>query len=221
MNLRSSILVRIGLLTATAACGMVIAQPVRDTRMPWTDLKRVEQGVADQSPLDAAMRIAPVDMKVPNDFSGVYAIAKTADSRYAGWYARVGGGVIAAFPRSVYDYTKEGRVAPIPADTHFFIGGVPKNLPAPTGISESAVNARVDSRVADNGWSRSITSAPAATDRKTPESTTPEYQLQPWRDLTNRLCNDDAYRGSRIAALLEHAAASDKAAAASAEKPKP
>lgn len=74
----------------------------------------VDQGVADVSPLQTSLRVAPIDLRHPSDFERVY---ETGDGRYM----RVSGGLRAVFPISVYDpYGPE-----IPPDTRFIIGETP------------------------------------------------------------------------------------------------
>ncbi len=89
------------------------------------DLRQVDPTIADVGPLNVSLRDMPPDLREPNDFRGVFQLPTDEPSRYAGYFARVRGGVWAVFPRSVYQRTEEGIIPTVPANTTFFLGGVP------------------------------------------------------------------------------------------------
>ncbi len=118
------------------------------------DLRQVDPTIADVGPLNVSLRDMPPDLREPNDFRGVFQLPSDEPSRYAGYFARVRGGVWAVFPRSVYQRTEEGIIPTVPANTTFFLGGVPMDpmrmiddsppsrdaltLAVPAGSAESA-----------------------------------------------------------------------------------
>ncbi len=97
----------------------------RADRLTLKDLKRVDAGAADVGSLDGGLRSMPNDLRVPNNFVGVYQIPRDADTPYAGWFVRISGSVWAVFPQSVYKRTRDGISVPVPPGTKFFLGGVP------------------------------------------------------------------------------------------------
>ncbi|MFN0012293.1 MAG: hypothetical protein ACKVS8_11695 [Phycisphaerales bacterium] len=106
------------------------------------DLRKVEQTEADVGPLRTSNRVQPPDLLQPRGFREVYQIPRDSPSKYAGWFARVDGGVIAVFPRSQYDMTKEGTKPLVPPATEFFLGSVPGGAAAAAPVS-TALSARV------------------------------------------------------------------------------
>jgi hypothetical protein len=140
----------VALAAFTALAHGAFAQP--PSTVPIRDLDRVQQGVGDIGPAGTRLAQPPPLLRVPTDFSGVYRIPSTSGSKYAGWYARVGGmgGLVAVFPRSVYERMADGTtVARLPPGTRFLVGGIPREL----GINEARVTSelmvsnRVDQRV--------------------------------------------------------------------------
>lgn len=101
------------------------ARKPRADRLTLKDLKRVDAGMADVGTLDGGLRSMPNDLRVPNNFVGVYQIPRDADTPYAGWFVRISGSVWAVFPQSVYKRTRDGISIPVPPGTKFFLGGVP------------------------------------------------------------------------------------------------
>ena len=168
--------------------------PTPGSTLPLDQLKRVEQGIGDQGPASTTMRQAPADLRMPNDFAGVYRIPDIPGSPYAGWYARVRGmgGLVAVFPRSTYALNANGTpTATVPPGTQFLIGGIP-NAPQPASqsapINPLAIDGRIDSRTPQNP-------------EPPPAPATPSPPAD-WSRLTSRLCTEPDYRAARIAALL-------------------
>lgn len=180
------------LLTIALAAGLAHtptqAQPMSDRRLTQDQFQRVEQGRGDQGPLDGSLLAISRDLRVPNDFSGVYRISPEANSRYAGRFARMSGGVIAVFPQSVYQATRRGIRAPVPPGTEFFIGGVPTrtvtpSAPSPLLVQTQAPSLRVDTSVSSQASSsqqqsvtlpaKSLTQAPTQFATSTSNSLTP------------------------------------------------
>lgn len=126
-----------------------------------TDLRRVDQSRADIGPLSTSTRSLPPDLRDESDFRTVYQIPKDANSPYAGWYVRRGGGVWALFPRSQYtpldpqETGVAGSRAVIPANTHFILGSSPlANLgeERPASRSESLAVPSPDAAMVDTRW---------------------------------------------------------------------
>ena len=143
-------LVIIPSLALSLAPSMALAQ--QSGSIPLRDLTRVQQGVGDVAPGSVSLASPPAYMRVPVDFSGVYRIPESSGSKYAGWYARIGGmgGLVAVFPRSVYEKLPDGStVARLPPGTQFLIGGIPREagIDAASVTSELMVTTRVDNRL--------------------------------------------------------------------------
>ncbi len=131
------------------------------------DLRRVEQTEADVGPLRTSNRVFPTDLRQPRGFREVYQIPKGAASKYAGWFARVDGAVLAVFPRSQYETTEDGTVPLVPASTEFFFGAVPGRTP-----EAAPVSAAINTRVAGQGRldSSDTTAVPSTAVANGPES---------------------------------------------------
>lgn len=218
---------------AVTWCGEAQAQPVepRDDsrRIVPRNLQPVEQRRTDVNPLVGPGRAAPVFLGEPNDFRTVYQIPADASQRYGGWFARVRGGVIAAFPRSVYKWveTPDGKnmvnVPFAPAGTVYFLGGIPRSF-----LDEHARLERpegsIDTRVEPGALSTQIDTT--ATEPPPPRRDEPGPSLAPGGDgeaalrrlseSTLRLFTDESHRQRRIDALLMGAARSAPPAAAPA-----
>lgn len=95
------------------------------THLRISDLRRVKPGTGDVSPLDAKLDVRDNDLRIPNNFGGVYQIPADAPTPYAGWFVRISGGVWAVFPQSTYRRTKKGVTETVPPGTKYFVGGVP------------------------------------------------------------------------------------------------
>lgn len=120
-----------GCAAAASVCAAgAVAQPLpRADRVQVWELRPVNQGVGDVSGLSLDQRVQARVTRLPDDFSGVFEIPRGSGTRYDGWYARVAGGTYAVFPRSEYSTLRDGRtLARVPANTVFFIGGIPKDL---------------------------------------------------------------------------------------------
>jgi hypothetical protein len=102
------------------------------------DLKRVEATQADTSPLAGGLRAMPTDLRMPNDFGGVYQIPFGSGTRYDGWFVRVRGGTYAVFPRSVYEEGRNGLRPTVPPGTIYLTGGIPRAGDAASGLGPGA-----------------------------------------------------------------------------------
>lgn len=82
--------------------------------------KRVDAGHADVSPLDTSLRQVSTDLRVDDNFQGVFEVPGNADQMM-----RSAGGINAVFSRSDYVATGGGLMPVIPAGTVFYIGAPP------------------------------------------------------------------------------------------------
>ncbi|MBL8990752.1 MAG: hypothetical protein JNJ48_04130 [Phycisphaerae bacterium] len=205
--------------------GAQTAEPREDERriLP-RDLRPVEQRRTDVNPLVGPGRSAPVFLGEPNDFRTVYQIPADASQRYGGWFARVRGGVIAAFPRSVYKWvqTPDGKsmvnLPFAPAGTVYFLGGIPRSFLDDPSRAEPHDGA-IDTRVSAGALSTQIETAaqePPAAKRDEPGRTIDsggdsKESLRRLSEATLRLFTDESHRQRRIDALLSGAARSEPA----------
>jgi hypothetical protein len=221
-------------IAATIAVLVAIAstrgQPESTRRLGQDQFQRVEQGRGDQGPLDGSLLAISRDLRVPNDFSGVYRISADAPSRYAGRFARIRGGLVAVFPQSVYQVTRRGLRAPVPPGTEFFIGGVPRreavpSAPSPLLVQTQAPTLRLDTAVRPEAPAVESSRAP---DREVPAQARsgltpsdassaglPKYlgtsplgrpiATEEFIRSTQRIMHDEVYRGRRLTALLAFA----------------
>lgn len=185
------------------------------TRLDITDLERVEPIVGDANPLAAPGRNLPANLRIPNDFSGVYRVPVNANTPYAGWYARAHGGVIAVFPQAEYAYKKkQGLVPLIPGGTQYLLGGIPlRTLDASRGEGagqdlSTGVSLAIDRRV-------SLAAFPTLAGPMTPRRASREAvltfdPLEAASRKTERLALDEPYRARRVADLMARAAAAPR-----------
>ncbi|MEQ8844052.1 MAG: hypothetical protein RIB58_04285 [Phycisphaerales bacterium] len=107
-----------------------------------TELQRVDAGVSDVDPLATSLREAnfATDLRHDTAFEYVYVAPGRPDS-----LMRVAGGLTAVFPRSVYIPTAFGKTPVIPANTVFYVGGIPETITR--GANERAAASRLKNRV--------------------------------------------------------------------------
>lgn len=111
-----------------------------------SDLPRVDEGVEDQGPLSRSTRQFDIDLRQPTDFESLYQLPRQPGSPYSGWYARASGGLVAVYPRSVYQASgRPGRADPIPPGTVFLVGGLSRAMldPRPVRAPANEVDLRV------------------------------------------------------------------------------
>lgn len=110
---------------------------------------KVDQGFADVGPLQADMRLAPLDLRMPTDYDAVY--RGMAANGYGGsteYFARISGAVTAVFPQSVYLQLKDGsHVADVPPGTVYYIGDLPEELTGSPAPEPLPITARRPTRV--------------------------------------------------------------------------
>ena len=200
-------------MTAAALGGMGVGGQPIGPGLTIKDLQRVEQLRGDSGGLSKSLARGPANLAVPNDFSGVYQVPEDADSPYAGWYARVSGGLIAVFPRSEYTQGPSGMVATVSANTRYFLGSIPRNqrpTERPSGVRplNGLTTERVDRRGADNSRSeeqaKPKTPAPDAPGPVTVDSASNTADVSA---AIGKLCGDPIYRANRLRDLLARAEA--------------
>jgi len=109
-------------------------------------LFRVEAFIADSGALSTPGRQQSADLRVPGDFQGLFQIPADADSPYAGWFARVRGGLIAMFPKGEYNSGEKGNIYPVvPANTVYALGSIPMGRIGPR--TADAANMPIDGRI--------------------------------------------------------------------------
>lgn len=184
------------------------------------DLERVTMGAGDINYLSADGRLPLANLRVFNDFTGLYRIPTTARTKYAGWYAREQGGVMAVFPQSVYSKDGDGNIiADVPPGTIYLVGGIPQD------DSHRADTMRPESNLVTRRQDTSI-NAPNANAHPTnlPAShrivaMTPTQLGAVQQATIDALVNDEAFAAKRITQRLEQALAAKPAPAKPSETP--
>lgn len=191
----------VGLL-GSAAPGMQPVRPI-DSR----DLVRLDQTRQDTGPLSTSLLMQPTDLRVPLDFEDVYRIGGPRGDGER--LARISGGLAAVFPRSTYRVTSKGVQAQVPPGTVFYLGSLPAEPASASRVSPVAAAMFANTRAS--------TTAPASAriGRHEPAMAV-RTQSQIRQDVSDRdlegcIMTDEAYRGARVRALLETAAASSQA----------
>ncbi len=115
-------------------------------------LTPVARGYDDINPLAKSLRPQPYDLRMPMNFERVYKIDPSIKlfGNNEEYFARVGGGLMAVFPRSTYIYTQKGRYATIPPGTVWVLGlpEMPRNTaPDPNDRRVPPMDTRVDTSV--------------------------------------------------------------------------
>lgn len=125
--------------------------------LPISALRRVEPQVADIGPLSSSGRLPQgTSLRQPNDFVGLYQVPPEVDSPYAGWFARVRGGMIAVFPKGDYIADKDGVYPLVPPNTVYLLGGIPLRSSATadsnSGQPSQAIDGRSSTRVSSQDF---------------------------------------------------------------------
>lgn len=124
-------LVAAAILTAALTpLAAAIAQPLsRSDRLQAWELRRIRPNLGDVGGLSVDSQLGARETRLPDDFANIYEIPIGSGTRYDGWFVRVSGATYAVFPRSEYSTLPDGkRLARVPANTTFFLGGIPKDL---------------------------------------------------------------------------------------------
>lgn len=109
------------LLAIAAACAMGAPAHAQTDTYLGSELRPVEAGSVDSSPLAGEMRLIPIDMRLPTGFDQVYELPQQNGSMFT----RIDGGLRAVFPRSEYILGYSGVEASVPAGTTWIIGDTP------------------------------------------------------------------------------------------------
>lgn len=121
-----------------------VQQPIRIDQ-----LNRLDPGIGDVSPLRRSLRQLPTGLRMPTNFSDIYAVPGRP-----GWFMRANGGLWAVFPQSIYEehgpiiphgtvfhigtpvFQKDQRVSPDPArDAYFGTRTAPAPAKSATDVS--------------------------------------------------------------------------------------
>ncbi len=182
--------------------------------------RAIDQGLADQTPLSAASRVVPLDLRQPVGFDRLFRLTgpgdrletRTGDGRSAGGnglFFRFSGGLIASFPRSVYADTPGGLRPLIPPGTTFSIGqkaawGPGSLPPLPFSRARAQPTQRLSAQASANGMSRPArdsTSNASPTPSTTPNARGATTPREPAREIES-LWSGEAYRRRVIERLL-------------------
>ena len=170
------------------------------------ELRPVDEGFEDVSPLAAPTFVEPIDLRKPSGFDRVYEITTPSGEKA---FVRIDNGLVAIFKRS--DYAAGSGDAFIPPNTRFhigtqdIIGGQTTQSYTPTAASRRGgrPNTRVSNRV-PNVRLEDARPLPTAAIEPEPEPTAGDQSAGPPSIITN-----EYYRRLRIAQLLQSAIAAD------------
>jgi len=175
--------------------------------MPQPELRPVEEGFEDVSPLASPSRLEPKDFRKPSGFEKVYEIT-TPTGETA--FVRIDNGLVAIFNRS--DYLAGTDIAHIPPNTRFHIGTQNLTLRQTTDSytntpAAGRINARPSTRISGrvpNGPPRA-SQQPEEAESRNPSRESPDVTVTgPSSIITNEL-----YRRLRITQLLQSAILQD------------
>ncbi len=180
-------------------------------------MRVMDAGVNDVSALAASTRLIPVDLRAPMDFDRVFQVTgpggrletrpATLDSpTSSGVFARVSGGLSYVFPRSTYIQTRLGDLPTLPPGGHYQLGlpgqesiGRPGG---PVGPMSRAVSAQAAMPVAATPV---LTTTRFMTGSLEPSASSESQTAPPERPPPKSLWLDEAYRRTRVSALLDQA----------------
>ena len=176
------------------------------------DLRRVAPTIADVGPLAVSPPVPEGNLRRPNDFADLFQIPEDADSPYAGWFVRVRGGLMAAFPRGQYARVPGGAIPIVPTNTRYFLGSVPGMLAGrsarPGSVLESRIETRLPSGMPNPGSQPEVAGQPTAAAPAHPAAPAPSADdptAQQLASRVERLMLDERYRARRLDELLEAA----------------
>lgn len=151
-----------------------------------SDLVRVDSGRVDQSALATSLRAFPeIDLRSAGNFDTLYQVPANANSPFAGQFVRVSGGMYAVFPSSVYRAGRNNtRLAAIPPDTTFFMGGIPGQLASVSAAPRPSPAAEAPTSLRTNGERESA-------------------KLDAISVSTRQTFSDEATRQARVSRLIE------------------
>lgn len=193
---------------------------------------RVEQGVADVSPLRTSLRVIEPQLLLPATFGELYKVTGSDGTQR---FARVAGAVTAVFPMSEYAQTRRGTLPLIPAGTVFHLGSIKtfdQVAPHPAGAAQTGphasrvmptlhastvsvveptmvvpISTRADGRVAPQPPHAAVASPGTSYSKgystANPPSSDPRDTIR-W--IKPGMLNDEGYRVKRVRELLDAAA---------------
>lgn len=195
----------------------------------------VTANTQDASSASTSLSTEPLDLRQPMRFDRVFALSREPgdlkggtllnfggsrvaassvplDTSKTQWFARVDGGILALFPRSVYTETSQGTMAEVPAGTVFAIGHPPahylseeaKALPTPS-LQDVLDSRPIAARAGQNAQgARPVLSRSA--DGASDGGATPEGAKGATVPLPTSVFRNDEYRAKRVRGLLLQAA---------------
>lgn len=163
------------------------------------ELRPVQEGFEDVSPLAASSRLEPIDLRRPTGFEQVYEITTPTGEKA---FVRIDNGLVAIFDRS--DYLAGTNQAFIPPNTRFHIGTHDLTSRTDPTIETTTASGRIDRRVSRRVSNRAggpQTPALAPQEASEPEARTPVTGVPgPPSIVTNEI-----YRRIRLTQLLQNA----------------
>lgn len=164
------------------------------------ELRPVEEGFEDVSPLASPNRLEPIDLRRPTGFEQVYEITTPTGEKA---FVRIDNGLVAIFDRS--DYLAGTDRAFIPPNTRFRIGTQGLTARSEPTIETTAASGRIDRRVSNRvpnrpaGFRPNQQRADQAQNAETPEESDPNVAAVegPPSIVTNEI-----YRRLRLTQLL-------------------
>jgi hypothetical protein len=195
----------------------------------------VTANTQDASSASTSLSTEPLDLRQPMRFDRVFALSREPgdlkggtllnfggsrvaassvplDTSKTQWFARVDGGILALFPRSVYTETSQGTMAEVPAGTVFAIGHPPahylseeaKALPTPS-LQDVLDSRPIAARAGQNAQgARPVLSRSA--DGASDGGATADGAKTATVPLPTSVFRNDEYRAKRVRGLLLQAA---------------
>lgn len=161
-------------------------------------LRPVDQAFADADPLSTSLRVTFADPRQPVGFSQLYRAPGLNDT-----YLRIDGGLVAAFPRSVYAIGPDGALPLIPPGTVFYIGSAPTGddaKPSAPRLSPASDALRLNGRI-DEG--------PVAASLRSEEAFHLDHPATRIGARTT-IWSNETYRQRRLGSLMRSAAGSNR-----------
>lgn len=164
------------------------------------ELKPVEEGFEDVSPLASPNRLEPIDLRRPSGFEQVYEITTPTGEKA---FVRIDNGLVAIFDRS--DYLAGTNKAFIPPNTRFRIGTQGLTARSDQTIESTPASGRIDRRASNR-----VPNRPAG--RRTTQQQTEQAQEAETQEASDpsvaavegppSIVTNEIYRRLRLTQLL-------------------
>ncbi|GAB5495100.1 MAG: hypothetical protein Phyf2KO_01800 [Phycisphaerales bacterium] len=176
----------------------LIVAVVLFTHSQQPELKPVEEGFEDVSPLASPNRLEPIDLRRPSGFEQVYEITTPSGEKA---FVRIDNGLVAIFDRS--DYLAGTNRAHIPPNTRFKIGTHGLTANSEPTIETTAASGRIDRRVSNRAPNRPSTYR-APQQQRIPASDSPDESDANVASVEGppSIVTNEVYRRLRLTQLL-------------------